>query len=209
MYLECRGDLPFIGSQLEFRSCGRLFACRRQPEGQRNSEKTGSRCHSVSIPPSILTVMALSIILVMALQMITTRTFSFAQALLLATSGLDNPGLAVPDLLPGCVPVDLFTGSSGPADGDFATAAERDYVSSSYFDTTYEQVFITAFVTGDLFELPAGSVGVVLGAEWREDSIQSELRFISSNGLFFALPPMPGRRVRHGSGNSSAKLTFR
>ena len=103
-------------------------------------------------------------------------------------AALANPGLAAPDLLAGCVPVDLFNGSVlGAPVGDFATAAERDYVfATSNFDTTYEQVFINAFVTGDLFELPAGSVGVVLGAEWREDSIDSTPDFISSNGLFFA-----------------------
>jgi iron complex outermembrane receptor protein len=44
---------------------------------------------------------------------------------------------------------------------------------------------LSAYVTGDLFELPAGPVGVVLGGEWREDSIGSDPNFQAANGLFF------------------------
>ncbi len=102
-------------------------------------------------------------------------------------AGLANPDLAAPDLLAGCVPVNLFAASvlTG-AQGDFETAAERDYVfDQRTFDTTYEQTLISAYVTGDLFDLPAGPVGVVIGGEWREDSINSEPAFTASNGLFF------------------------
>ncbi|MEL6529366.1 MAG: TonB-dependent receptor [Pseudomonadota bacterium] len=102
-------------------------------------------------------------------------------------AGLANPGLAAPDLVAGCVPVNLFAPSvlTG-AQGDFATQAERDYVfDQRTFDTSYEQILLSAFVTGDLFELPAGPVGVVLGAEWRQDTIDSEPAFTASNGLFF------------------------
>ncbi|KWV90608.1 TonB-dependent receptor domain-containing protein [Erythrobacter sp. YT30] len=103
-------------------------------------------------------------------------------------SALANPSLAAPGLLDGCTAVDLFNQSVlGAPIGDFATAAERDYVfDQSVFDTTYEQIFISGFVTGDLFDLPAGPVGLVVGAEWREDSIDSTPDFITSNGLFFA-----------------------
>ncbi|MEM9084490.1 MAG: TonB-dependent receptor [Pseudomonadota bacterium] len=103
-------------------------------------------------------------------------------------SALSNPGLAAPDLLAGCVPVDLFNASVlGAPIGDFASQAERDYVfATSDFRTEYEQVFISAFVTGDLFELPAGPVGFVVGGEYRNDAIDSEPDFITSNGLFFA-----------------------
>jgi len=104
------------------------------------------------------------------------------------TAGLANPGLAAPDLnASGCVPVNLFAPSvlSGPV-GDFASQAERDYLFDSRdFDTTYEQIQLSAFVTGDLFELPAGPVGVVLGGEWREDKIESNPDIVASNGLFF------------------------
>ena len=33
--------------------------------------------------------------------------------------------------------------------------------------TTYDQTTVTAGVTGDLFKLPAGPVGLALGAEYR------------------------------------------
>lgn len=104
-----------------------------------------------------------------------------------ATTGFANPDLLPADVVPGCVPINLFAPSvlTG-AIGDFATQAERDYVFDSRdFDTTYEQVMLQGFVTGDLFDLPAGPVGVVLGAEWREDTIDSQPSFTASNGLFF------------------------
>jgi iron complex outermembrane receptor protein len=100
-------------------------------------------------------------------------------------AGLRNPNLAAPDLLQGCVPVNLFAPSLlRTAVGDFATAAERAYVFDTRdFVTTYEQTFLSAYVTGDLFELPAGPVGVVLGGEWREDKLNSQPGFQASNGL--------------------------
>ncbi|MCL9983604.1 MAG: TonB-dependent receptor plug domain-containing protein [Erythrobacter sp.] len=106
-------------------------------------------------------------------------------------AGMRNPGLAPADLLTGCVPVNLFAPSLYEGlIGDFATQAERDYLFGDRdFNTVYEQTIISGYVTGDLFELPAGPVGVVLGAEWREDSIDSQPGFEASNGLlwgFFA-----------------------
>ncbi|MDP5103878.1 MAG: TonB-dependent receptor plug domain-containing protein [Erythrobacter sp.] len=102
-------------------------------------------------------------------------------------AGLRNPGLAAPDILTGCVPVNLFAPSLYQGlIGDFATQAERDYLFGERdFDTVYEQKLLSAYVTGDLFELPAGPVGVVLGGEWREDSIDSQPGFVASNGLFW------------------------
>ncbi len=102
-------------------------------------------------------------------------------------AGLRNPSLAAPDLVAGCVPVNLFAPSvlTG-AVGTFATEAERAYLFDSRdFNTIYEQTMLSAYVTGDLFELPAGPVGVVLGGEWREDKIDSRPDFVASNGLFW------------------------
>ncbi|MEO0464179.1 MAG: TonB-dependent receptor [Pseudomonadota bacterium] len=104
-------------------------------------------------------------------------------------AGLANPDLAAPDLnADQCVPVNIFADSvlTGPV-GDFATQAERDYVfGERTFDTEIEQLVLNAFVTGDLFELPAGPVGFVLGGEYREDTIDSTPSVAASNGLFFA-----------------------
>lgn len=77
--------------------------------------------------------------------------------------------------------------ASDGAVGDFATQAERDYLfGTRSFETTYEQTVVNAFITGDLFELPAGPVGVVLGAEYRDDTIESTPNIAASNGLLFA-----------------------
>ena len=102
-------------------------------------------------------------------------------------STLANPDLAAPDLAQGCVPVNLFADSVlGATIGDFATQAERDYLfDQRSFDTTYEQIVLNAFVTGDLFDLPAGPVGVVLGGEFRDDTIDSQPNSAASNGLYF------------------------
>ena len=101
-------------------------------------------------------------------------------------SGLANPDLAAPDLLEGCVPVNVFAPSVfGLPFGDFASQAERDYVfGTKVFDTTYEQKIVNGFVTGNLFDLPAGPVGAVLGFEYRDDSIESLPDFVTFNGLF-------------------------
>ncbi len=103
-----------------------------------------------------------------------------------ATS-LANPDLALSDLTTGCVPVNLFAPSVlGTTIGDFATQAERDYLFGvRSFDTSYEQILISGFATGNLFELPAGPVGVVFGLEYRKDSINSTPNDVASNGLFF------------------------
>jgi len=103
-----------------------------------------------------------------------------------ATS-LANPGLALADLTTGCVPVNLFAPSVlGAVIGDFATQAERDYLFGvRSFDTTYEQLLFSAFATGNLFDLPAGPVGGVIGVEFRKDRIDSTPNDVALNGLFF------------------------
>lgn len=100
---------------------------------------------------------------------------------------LANPDQAAPDLLEGCVPVNLFAPSlfAFPI-GDFATQAERDYIlGERRFKTTYEQIVLGGYVTGDLFELPAGPVGAVFGVEWRKDKINSIPDDVAANGLIY------------------------
>ncbi|MEL7729012.1 TonB-dependent receptor [Citromicrobium bathyomarinum] len=103
-------------------------------------------------------------------------------------SSLANPNLAGSDLVEGCVPVNFFAPSlySSGSIGDFATQAERDYLfGERTFDTTYEQILVSAFATGDLFTLPAGPVALVVGAEYRKDRIASTPNDVANNGLFF------------------------
>jgi iron complex outermembrane receptor protein len=102
-------------------------------------------------------------------------------------AGLANPQLAAPDLNGDqCSPVNLFTADvlTG-AVGDLP-AGDRAYLFSDRdVNTTYEQILAQAYVTGDLFELPAGPVGVSLGVEWREDRINTVPGIEASDGLFF------------------------
>ncbi|WP_340587153.1 TonB-dependent receptor domain-containing protein [Erythrobacter alti] len=100
---------------------------------------------------------------------------------------LSNPNLAAPDLVQGCVPVNLFADSIFQLPfGDFASQAERDYLFGvRQVDTTYEQIVLSAYATGDLVELPAGPLAVVLGGEFRHDSISTVPDISAFNGLFF------------------------
>ena len=103
-------------------------------------------------------------------------------------SGLTMADLAS-DVAPGCVPVNLFAPSLYPVGvvtGDFATAAERDYVfDGRNFDTEYEQTVGSAYITGNIFEMPGGSVALGLGIEHRIDDINSIPDAVARDGLFF------------------------
>lgn len=64
--------------------------------------------------------------------------------------------------VPGCVPVNLF----GPM-----TAAQADYIRYNAADEqTAEQTNAAFNVSGDLFDLPAGPVGIAAGYEYRRES---------------------------------------
>ena len=94
-----------------------------------------------------------------------------------------------PDVAPGCVPVNMFAPSLYPVGvvtGDFATQAERDYLFDSRdFDTEYKQTVISAYMTGNIFEMPAGSVAFGIGLETRDDEINSLPDAVARDGLFF------------------------
>ena len=103
-------------------------------------------------------------------------------------SGLTIADLGA-DVMPGCVPVNLFAPSLyqlGVVTGEFASAAERDYLfDGRNFDTDYEQTVISAYVTGDIFEMPAGAVALGVGFEHRNDDIASIPDAVARDGLFF------------------------
>jgi len=152
--LGVRGDLPFVGSSWSFDFSGVY------------SRSTGS-----SVRDGIADDYNSA-----------TNVFGFFGNPLFVgecnSGALANPELAAADLTAGCVPVNLFAPSLlGETVGTFATQAERDYVfGQRSFDTTYEQTIISGFATGDLFDLPAGPVGIVVGAEWREDNRSRSIR---------------------------------
>ena len=91
------------------------------------------------------------------------------------------------DTAPGCVPVNLFARSLyNSLVGDFATQAERDYVFDDRdFATEYRQTIVTYYMTGTLFELPAGGVAAGIGAEYRDDQITSVPDHVARDGLFW------------------------
>ncbi|GMG88618.1 TonB-dependent receptor [Biformimicrobium ophioploci] len=101
--------------------------------------------------------------------------------------GADNDGDGIPDGTDGCVPVDMFAPSLyNGIIGDFATAAERNYLFDSRdFDTEYEQTIFSAFASGTVYEMPAGSVIMALGLEYRRDEIKSIPDDVARDGLFF------------------------
>lgn len=93
-----------------------------------------------------------------------------------------------------CVPVNLFADSLYPIDGvsdsAFATQEELDYLAVRRTVTTrVDQAIAGGFVTGPLFQLPAGPMSAVLGVEWRRDSLDSGVDSVAAQGRaagFFA-----------------------
>jgi len=86
-----------------------------------------------------------------------------------------------------CVPVDYFADSLWTLRGGnktFATQEETDFLFGNVINTTtLEQTHFSGLITGDLFDMPAGTVGLVVGAEWRENSIFSANDFVRAQGL--------------------------
>jgi iron complex outermembrane receptor protein len=100
----------------------------------------------------------------------------------------DTGGELAADAAPGCVPINMFAPSLYPEGviGDFATAEERNYVFDSRdFDTEYEQTLFSYYMTGNVFELPAGEVAIGIGFEHRTDEINSIPDQVAEDGLFF------------------------
>jgi iron complex outermembrane receptor protein len=77
--------------------------------------------------------------------------------------------------------------------GVFTPAQEAFLFGTAIGNTVYEQLSLEAYVTGDLFSLPAGPVGFVLGGLYQDDSIED----------------VPDQVVQDGQawGSSSAQIT--
>lgn len=92
----------------------------------------------------------------------------------------------------GCVPVNLFGEGAITADAaDWIRADLRQ-------DLTIRQYTAQAFVTGELFELPGGPIGVAFGADFRRDSQTLEGDILSQSG------GTTGNAVPNFSGSISA-----
>ncbi len=120
-----------------------------------------------------------------------------------------EPGTTVrPDVLAGCVPVNLFADSlyTGVA-GDFATQAERDYLfDERTFDTSYKQTIFSAFMSGKVLKVPAGHISAVLGLEHRTDEISSTPNEIARDGLFFGFFSDGGAQGKKGVREAYAEV---
>ena len=98
--------------------------------------------------------------------------FSAVQQGLNATDMVDpdgaGPASAQPvctgiGILPGCVPIDIF--GAGTLSGDMLSFVRIDTKETRRFD----QARLAANITGNLVELPAGPLGIAVGAEVRTD----------------------------------------
>ena len=70
---------------------------------------------------------------------------------------------------PGCVPIDIF----GP---NTLTPAMLSFVALTTTDTeSFEQLRFATNLTGSLFELPGGPLGIAVGAEYRKDTGKTQV----------------------------------
>ncbi|MEO0981377.1 MAG: TonB-dependent receptor [Pseudomonadota bacterium] len=104
------------------------------------------------------------------------------------TCGLPRTALSFGFITPAdCVVVDffsptLFTTAGGTK--NFATQAETDFLFGDSINTTeIEQGIATLLFTGDVVDLPGGTVGAVFGGEFREERINTVNDVVRVNGL--------------------------
>ena len=71
--------------------------------------------------------------------------------------------------------------------GDLTDAEAGFLFAQDTGNTTYEQTTITGLVRGELFQLPAGPLGIAIGAEYRTFEINDQPGFYSSNNLQWGL----------------------
>ena len=96
---------------------------------------------------------------------------------------------------PACVPVDWFNASlyATGADGEgvFADDATREFLMGTRTNrTVVVQTLYSAYITGNLTELPAGPLGFAFGLEFRDDEIDSAADFLGATGGVAAENPL-------------------
>jgi len=85
---------------------------------------------------------------------------------------------------PGCVAVDLFT-QDALLNGTLPQDAVDYLTKNAKGDTEYTSFQFSGHATGELFDLPAGEVLAVIGAEYRRESIDDVPDIDAQNGNFF------------------------
>jgi outer membrane receptor protein involved in Fe transport len=77
----------------------------------------------------------------------------------------------------GCVPINIFGLNSISPEALKYVAAQQS------FQTNIQQQVFTANLSGELFELPAGPVGIAVGAEYRKESSSEDNDALTNAGL--------------------------
>jgi outer membrane receptor protein involved in Fe transport len=77
----------------------------------------------------------------------------------------------------GCVPVNIF------GEGMISQAALAYLTAEQTFQTRITQQVVQANLTGSLFELPAGPLGIAVGAEYRKESSSENNDSLTNQGL--------------------------
>ncbi|GAP74759.1 MULTISPECIES: TonB-dependent receptor domain-containing protein [Pseudoalteromonas] len=116
--------------------------------------------------------------------LVNVQNFRYALEAVTDTQDLDGDGITDEAICLdetargfGCTPINVFGFNS-------ITSDAFDYVKApSMLSTRVEQEIIGANFTGELFELPAGYVGVAFGAEYREEFSRSEFDALQQAGL--------------------------
>jgi iron complex outermembrane receptor protein len=77
--------------------------------------------------------------------------------------------------------------------GRFADEADNEYFFPNRItNTIVEQTVYSGFLTGEVWELPAGPISAVIGAEMREDAIETRTDIGTAGGEFFGFSSDPG-----------------
>ncbi len=98
-----------------------------------------------------------------------------------------------------CIPFNPFFGGLYPVNGEapqFEDPRLLDYLSGNRSSTTFvDETIAGAYITGPVFELPAGPLQALIGIEWREDAIETRSDDVTARGLgsgFFLDRPTSG-----------------
>ena len=93
--------------------------------------------------------------------------------------------------------------------GNYSQAVYDLLSADSTGTTTYNQTSVTGVVSGDLFELPAGPLGVAIGAEWRNFEIDDTPDPRASNNEFWGITSAGRTMGEDTVRRSSSKPTSR
>ncbi|MEO1188745.1 MAG: TonB-dependent receptor, partial [Pseudomonadota bacterium] len=91
-----------------------------------------------------------------------------------------------------CLPLNFFS-PEFILGGRFADSANNEYLfPNRILNTIVEQIVYSGYLSGDVYELPAGAISTVIGGELREDRIETRTDIGTSGGEFFGFASDPG-----------------